>query len=98
MKRNEPDLREIFDRSFPMPSREQTDAGCASVLKQLNLAAENPAEIAVTPSPVTILSPRWWQLAPLRVAMALAGVLILALPFMKSLVFPEPVYSTVEKV
>lgn len=96
MKQSESDVREIFEQSLPMPSQEQTDVTCERVLKRLN-AVESSAEILAMPSAVTTPSKRWWRLTPLRTAVALSGLLVLALPFIKALVFPEPVYSTVER-
>lgn len=92
MKGKDKEIKAIFDQSFPMPSLDQTDATCERVFERLN-SAETPA-----PRPHSERSSRaWWQITPIRVAAALAGVAILSIVFVKTVLLPESVYAIVSK-
>ena len=41
MKRHEQNIKEIFDRSLPLPSQEQTEFSCDRVLRRFNVAVDS---------------------------------------------------------
>ena len=94
MKRSDRDVREIFDQSFPVPSPEQAESTCARVLDRLNVGVEFSSNEPL--STANLGRPRRTWLTPMRAAAALAGLVVLSVLFVRTLILPENVYAIVE--
>ena len=62
MRRNEQNIKEIFDQSFPAPEEEETESTCERVLHRLNSAGvdDSLAELAAHPDVMRPARP-WWS-------------------------------------
>jgi len=94
MRRDEQRIKDIFHRSLPEPSAEQTESGCERVFQRLSSLAADPMD-AAGPSSAALPPRRIWRWAMIGAAAALAALAFLALPFLSGWIWPAHVYATV---
>src|SRR6476660_261310 len=98
MRQDKFDPKQIFDRSFVLPSQAQTQRSCERVLRRLNADESRSAEDhAAFPEPARPRRKSWGPL-PLRMAAATVFAVLLLIPLLKTFVFPENVYAVVQAV
>src|SRR5215468_10488066 len=93
MKRDDERIKQLFERSFPAPSEEQTEAACGRVLQRLESLSEGETNVMPAPPPSAPRARIW--LAVFGAAAAFAVLALLATPFVRGLLWPAHVYATV---
>jgi ferric-dicitrate binding protein FerR (iron transport regulator) len=94
MKRDEHHVKQVFDRSFPVASTEQTESACERVLQRLNSLPEDRLEILPALAPAVRPKPAW-HFAVIGASAVFALAALLAIPFIRGLVWPPRVYATI---
>jgi uncharacterized protein (TIGR03435 family) len=94
MKRDEQNIKEIFDRSFPSPTQAEVESTCDRVLNRLMDGGADGLQETIV-DPVQPVRSRW-QITPIGIAAAIAVLAVFSIPFLRTVVLNRSIYAIVE--
>jgi uncharacterized protein (TIGR03435 family) len=97
MRRDEKSIREIFDRSFPVASEEQTDLACERVLNRVNASVVDSSVETAAEADRPYHPRPWWRIVAVgAAAAAFAAIAFVVFPYVRPGVSTDGVYGTVD--